>query len=241
MDTTALWEKFKADGDRKSRDVLILQYRPLIKYVASKMSSGLPNSVEQDDLEAYGMFGLIDAIDKFEPDRGFKFETYAVSRIRGSIYDELRSMDWVPRSVRARAKELQVTTSHLESSLKRKPTRAEIAYAMDLTEEKVSELQHQAASANVSLDEFVPGMDDTVTLAETISDNNEAASSPLIESIGAMVDDITDAMPIKEKIVLALYYYDGLTLADIGKVLGVTESRVCQIHTKAVLNLRSMI
>ena len=153
-----LWEVFKASGDADVRERLILHYSPLVKYVAGRVGAGLPRSVDQNDLASYGLFGLIDAIDKFEPERGFKFETYAINRIKGAILDELRALDWVPRSVRSRARRIEAAVVELEHSLKRTPTEEELALSVEM---EVGELRDALAeigrSGIAALDEFVSG------------------------------------------------------------------------------------
>ena len=171
---TKLWEDFKATGSMDDRNRLVVHYSPLVKYVAGRLSAGLPNSIEQADLVSYGMFGLIDAINKFEPARGFKFETYAMSRIRGSIIDELRSIDWVPRSLRAKARAVEKAYTKLEHELLRTPTDAEVADELGTTEEELQNVFTQISFFGlVALEETVSvGADrsESVTLGDTIPD-----------------------------------------------------------------------
>ena len=241
----ALWARYKETERSDARDQLILHYSPLVKYVAGRVGVGLPQNVDQADLVSYGIFGLIDAIDKFDPGRGFKFETYAISRIKGSILDELRSIDWVPRSVRAKARSLEKAHPTLEAMLHRSPTDAELGGELDMTEAQLQQLLSQISFLGMAaLDEMLSGGDrsESVTLGDTIAD---AASGPVTtyeaEETRQLLAETINAMPEREKLVLTLYYYEALTLAEIGEVLNVTESRVCQIHTKAVLQLRSRI
>lgn len=242
-DTAGLWARFKAGGDRDDRDRLILVYAPLVKYVAGRVAVGLPATIEQADLVSYGMFGLIDAIEKFEPERGFTFETYAITRIRGAILDELRSIDWVPRSVRAKARALEQAYGTLENQLHRTPTESEIADALDLTDEQLQRTLSQISFVGLAALDEVMGSGDrgtVTTLADAVPDSHDGP--PAVFEVAEMKQILADAvngMPDREKLVLTLYYYEGLTLAEIGRVLGVTESRVCQIHTKAVAQLRS--
>jgi RNA polymerase sigma factor for flagellar operon FliA len=241
-----LWQEYKAAGDTKRRDALIVHYSPLVKYVAGRVAVGLPQNVDQADLVSYGIFGLIDAIEKFDLDRGFKFETYAISRIKGAIIDELRSIDWVPRSVRAKARALEKAYSKLESELHRTPTDAELADALDVTDAQLQQTFSQISFIGlVALDETLSGAGDrgeSVSLGDTVAD---AGPGPMaayeVEEMRHILADAINSMPEREKIVLTLYYYEGLTLAEIGEVLGVTESRVCQIHTKSVIHLRAKI
>jgi len=242
--TERLWADYKRTGERADRDRLILVYAPLVKYVASRVAVGLPQNVEQADLVSYGMFGLIDAIEKFDLERGFKFETYAISRIRGAILDELRSIDWVPRSVRAKARALEQAYAKLENELRRTPTEAEIAVELDLTDDQLQTTLSQISFIGLAaLDEVLGGeRNEGMTLGDTVSDGREGPVAAFeVTEMKQILADAVNGMPEREKLVLTLYYYEGLTLAEIGRVLGVTESRVCQIHTKAVLQLRSRL
>ena len=241
-----LWREYKTTHNQEARNRLVLQYSPLVKYVAGRVGSGLPHSVEQSDLVSYGMFGLIDAIDKFDPDRGNKFETYAITRIRGAIIDELRSIDWVPRSARAKARAVEKTYAKLENDLLRTPTDAEVAEAMGTTEEDLQALFAQISFFGiVALEETLsvgPERADSVTVADTIPDAGIGPVAAFEEGeTRRMLVAAINRLPEREKVVLALYYYESLTLGQIGQILGITESRVCQIHTKAVLQLRSRL
>ncbi len=239
-----VWASYKADANQADRDQLIVFYSPLVKYVAGRVAAGLPQNVDQADLVSYGMFGLIDAITKFDPERGFKFETYAISRIKGAVLDELRSIDWVPRSVRAKAKSVERAMSKLETKLHRAPTDEEIADELDLTMAQLTTLYNQISSLGmVALDEMLSfGGGESMTLGDTLADRHDGPGGQYERiELRQMLADAINRMGEREKIVLTLYYYENLTLAEIGGVLGVTESRVCQIHTKAVLHLRSRL
>ena len=245
-DTDGLWAAYKDAATREVRDQLILHYSPLVKYVAGRVAVGLPQNVEQADLVSYGIFGLIDAIEKFDPARGYKFETYAIARIKGAILDELRSIDWVPRSVRAKARSLEKAYAKLEAQLHRTPTDDELAAELGMSEEQLHAILSQISFVGlVALDEMLSvGGDrgESLSLGDTIADGNDGPVAAYeVEEMRHILADAINRMPEREKIVLTLYYYEGLTLAEIGQVLGVTESRVCQIHTKAVLQLRSRI
>jgi len=240
----ALWGRYRRSASRSDRDQLIVHYSPLVKYVAGRVAVGLPQNVEHADLVSYGMFGLIDAIDKFDPDRGFKFETYAISRIKGAILDELRSIDWVPRSVRAKARSLERSYAKLEAELARPPTDSELAEDLELTEEQLQTLLTQISFVGMAALDEVLAMGgergEAITLGDTIADSGEGPMGTFeVEETRHLLAATINRLPEREKLVLTLYYYEGLTLAEIGGVLGVTESRVCQIHTKAVLHLRS--
>ena len=241
----ALWAAYKERPSQELRDRLIIQYSPLVKYVAGRVGVGLPQNVEQSDLVSYGVFGLIDAIDKFDPGRGYKFETYAMNRIKGAILDELRSIDWVPRSVRSKARSLERAYSELEAQNHRAPTDEEVADKLGFTEQQFQTTLSQISFVGVAaLDEMLAGGDrgESVTLGDTVADTSDGPMGVYeVEEMRQILADSINRMPEREKIVLTLYYYEGLTLAEIGRVLSVTESRVCQIHTKAVLQLRSRI
>jgi len=243
QDLDALWVHYKETGDEATRDGLILHYSPLVKFVAGRVGSGLPRNVDQADLVGSGTLGLIDAVDKFEPERGFKFETYAVNRIKGAILDELRRLDWVPRSVRARAKEIQRSMAELEHRLQRTPTEDEVAEAMGVPLETLRDHLGEIAKLGfVALDELLkPGETESGSMNEMIADPtaiDPSGSFEKEETRYALADSI-NKLPDRERLVLTLYYYEGLTLAEIGGVLNVTESRICQIHAKAVISLRN--
>ncbi|HKG16334.1 MAG TPA: FliA/WhiG family RNA polymerase sigma factor [Solirubrobacteraceae bacterium] len=239
-----LWHSCR-EGDQRSRESLLVAYSPLVKYVAGRVLSGLPGHVEEADLISYGLVGLISAIDRFEPERQVKFETYAIPRIRGAIIDELRTLDWVPRSVRARAREIERANVKLEHRLQRAPTDDEIAAELEITlDEFQDSLLRISNSSIAALDEVWTVSDvtgDEVSLLDTIEDR---ASPDPARAAGAadLKDRVAEAvarLPEREKIVIGLYYYENLTLREIGEVLDITESRVSQLHTKAVLRLRS--
>jgi RNA polymerase sigma factor FliA len=239
----ALWAEFKGTASPQARERLILHYAPLVKYVASRVATGLPASVEQADLVSYGMFGLIDALEKFEPARGNKFETYAIPRIKGAIIDELRAMDWVPRSVRFKARQIEKAYSDLESIMKRAPSEKEVAARLGVTLKELHDVITQISFVSVlALDELLSvGSDrgEQVSLLDTLADRGSDVTMGLEgqETRGLLAAAI-NSLSEREKIVVTLYYFEGLTLAEIGEILGVTESRVCQIHTKAVNQLR---
>ncbi|MDW3217651.1 MAG: RNA polymerase sigma factor WhiG [Acidimicrobiales bacterium] len=244
-ETARLWAEFKSGRSRELRDKLIIQYSPLVKYVAGRVGVGLPRNVEQSDLVSFGVFGLIDAIEKFDPERGYKFETYAIARIKGAILDELRSIDWVPRSVRSKARTLERAMGKLEAEHHRAPTDEEVADEMGVTQQQLQTTLSQISFVGVAaLDEMLSGGErgESVTLGDTVADSSAGPMGVYeVEEMRQILAESINRMPEREKIVLTLYYYEGLTLAEIGRVLGVTESRVCQIHTKAVLQLRSRI
>jgi RNA polymerase sigma factor for flagellar operon FliA len=243
----ALWRDYKTTKDEKLRERLILHYSPLVKYVAGRVGVGLPSNIEQADLVSYGIFGLIDAIEKFDLERAIKFETYAISRIKGAIIDELRSIDWIPRSVRYKAREVEKAYAALEAKLHRSPTEAEVAEELGIKLEELHQIFSQVSFVNVvALDELLSAGNekgDKLSLVDTLEDTK--AEDPVqafeTEETKYLLAKAINTLPEREKIVVTLYYYEGLTLAEIGQVLGVTESRICQMHTKAVLQLRGKL
>jgi RNA polymerase sigma factor for flagellar operon FliA len=240
-----LWQDFKKTGDAALRERLILHYSPLVKYVAGRVGVGLPPNIEQADLVSYGIFGLIDAIVKFDLERAIKFETYAISRIRGAIIDELRAIDWIPRSVRFKAREVEKAYVALENRLHRSPTDAEVAQQLSITTDELHQIFNQISFVSVvALDELLSvGSErgDRLSLVDTLEDKGAEDPVAVFESqeMKGILAGAINRLGEREKIVITLYYYEGLTLAEIGQVLGVTESRVCQMHTKAVLQLRA--
>ena len=245
-DVSALWARYKDDDDAAARDELILNYSPLVKYVAGRLASSLPQTVDTADLISYGIFGLIDAIEKFDLGRAIKFETYAIARIKGAIIDELRAMDWVPRSVRSRAREIEDAYVALENQLKRVPSDTEVAERMGITIKDLDDILTKLSYTSVvSFEELWVGgdRDDGQSAIGTIKDDNAEDPVAIFETaeIKEILAEAIDRLPEREKTVIALYYYEGLTLKEIGQVLGVTESRVSQLHTKPVLRLRAKL
>jgi RNA polymerase sigma factor FliA len=244
---TQLWVEYKSavlDAEqRRLRDQLILLYSPLVKYVAGRVASGLPNSVDAADLVSYGVFGLIDAIEKFDPSRGHKFETYAMSRIRGAIVDELRSLDWVPRTLRAKAKEIEQAYQRLEGRLHRTPKDTELAQEVGITVRQLQSVLGRIANAGLTtLEGALDAERSDTSRGDALADRRDGPGDGLLarESRSALLQGVA-ALPERERQVLTLYYFEGLNMAEIGQVLGVSESRVCQIHAKAVLHLRARI
>jgi RNA polymerase sigma factor for flagellar operon FliA len=241
-----LWRRYKLDGDEKARERLVVAYSPLVKFIAGRMASGLPSHVEESDLISYGLLGLIGAIERFDTERDIKFETFAVARIKGAIIDELRSLDWVPRSVRARARDVEKAHRALEAELQRGPSDQEMADKLEISvDEFQSTLLEIANSSVLALDDLWTFADpeggsqvsvlDTIQDPQAIDPEAEAHASELKDRLAEAIEHL----PERERLVIALYYYENLTLREIGEVLGVTESRVSQLHTKAVIGLRS--
>jgi len=242
-----LWRSYKVDEDERARERLVVAYSPLVKFIAGRMKSGLPSHVEEGDLVSYGLLGLIGAIERFDLEREIKFETFAVARIKGAIIDELRSLDWVPRSVRSRARDVERAHAALEAALGRAPNDEEMASKLEITVDEFRDVLLEIANSSVlALDDLwtfadPEGGGGQISVLDTIQDPNaldpeqEANTAELKDRLA----DAIESLPERERLVIALYYYESLTLREIGEVLGVTESRVSQLHTKAVLALRS--
>jgi RNA polymerase sigma factor for flagellar operon FliA len=241
-----LWIEYKNNRTTALRDAFIRQYMPLVKYVAGKVATGLPATIEFDDLVGYGQFGLIDAIEKFEPEKNVKFKTYAVTRIRGAIFDELRLQDWVPRSVRQKSREIEDVIGELEAKLGRTASDAEIAQEMGITEAEFLQMVMKVSGTSViSLNDMWSAGDDPEHIS--IVDSIEAPSSlnPDViverEEVRRVIAEAIQELPEKEKMVLVLYYHEDLTFKEIGQVLNVSESRISQLHTKANLRLKAKL
>jgi RNA polymerase sigma factor for flagellar operon FliA len=242
-----LWRRYKSDGDERARERLVVAYSPLVKFIAGRMASGLPSHVEESDLVSYGLLGLIGAIERYELDRDVKFETFAVARVKGAIIDELRSLDWVPRSVRSRARDIEKANAALEAELGRAPSDEEMADRLEMDVEDFNDALLEIANSSIlALDDLwtfadPEGGGGQISVLDTIKDphaadpESEAHTSELKDRLA----DAIESLPERERLVIALYYYENLTLREIGEILGVTESRVSQLHTKAVLSLRS--
>jgi RNA polymerase sigma factor for flagellar operon FliA len=240
------WQTYRQTRDPEIREIFIKQYAPLVKYVAGKVAIGMPNNVEFDDLVGFGVFGLLDAIDKFDPDKNVKFKTYAVTRIRGAIFDELRTIDWVPRSVRQKTREVEDAIGTLEAQLGRTATDQEIANYLRLDEKEFAKLMRQMSTATMlSLNDvwFSGDENDKVSIGDSIESPSSLNPDIIVEKdeIRRVIVEAIEELPDKEKKILVLYYYEDLTLKEIGEVLEVTESRVSQLHTKAILRLRSKL
>lgn len=243
-DVAVLWKRYRETRDPEVRERLIVHYAPLVKYVAGRVAVGMPANVEHADLVSYGIFGLMDAIEKFDLDKGFKFETYAVTRIKGSIIDELRSIDWVPRSVRAKARKLETAMQRLENQLHRTPTDEELAAELDWTLDELQEtLVRVSMTSMAALDESLDVAGDRISLVDTLQDLTVVLPEESYEDQETkhLLRETMTRLSEREQTVLGLYYFEGMTLSQIGDVLGVTESRICQIHTKAVLSLRTKL
>jgi len=241
------WLEYRKNREPSLREAFIKQYAPLVKYVAGKVAMGMPQNVEFDDLVGFGVFGLIDAIDKYDPEKyNVKFKTYAVTRIRGAIYDELRQIDWVPRSVRQKTREIETAVSTLEAHLGRTASDQEVAKALGMNEDEyLKTMQKISGTSILSLNDvwFSGDEKDKVSIVDSIESPSSLNPDVIIEKevIRQVIIDTINDLPEKEKKILILYYYEDLTLKDIGRVLQVTESRVSQLHTKAISRLRSKL
>lgn len=241
---TSEWVEFKTTGSREARNKLIEGYYPLVQFVANRMKQKLPATVEEADLVSYGVFGLIDAIDKFDLERKIKFETYAITRIRGAVIDEIRAMDWVPRSVRSKAKDLDRTSSKLETELNRAPSDLELSVGLGMSLTELRSSQNAVSGTHlVPLDEMLGSDGGGLALMDTLKDvsaEDPMASMVTHETVRLLARAMA-GLDVRDSTVLSLYYAEALTLQSIGEVLGVTESRVCQLHTRAIQNLRKRL
>ncbi|MCB1308386.1 MAG: RNA polymerase sigma factor WhiG [Leptospiraceae bacterium] len=241
-----LWREYRDHHNREVRDFFVEKYSPLVKYVAGKVAIGMPQNVEFDDLVSYGSFGLLDAIEKFDPDREIKFKTYAMTRIRGAIFDELRSIDWIPRSIRQKAKQVEETIAMLENKLGHTVEDEDIAREMGLSVEDLQSLLTKISGTSmISLNDiwYLGDDNDEVSFMETLESPANLNPDTLIEKeeIKSVIVEAIKHLPDKEKKVIVLYYYEDLTLKEIGEVLEVTESRISQLHTKAIMRLRGRL
>ena len=241
-----LWVLYKKSKERTIRDYFIKKYAPLVKYVAGKVAMGKPGNIEYDDLVGFGVFGLMDAIEKFDPQKNGKFKTYAVTRIRGAIYDELRSIDWVPRSIRQKAKEVEQAILRIEGKTGKGASDQEIAdeLSIDLREFYTTMTKISSTSMLSLSDSWFSGDDsDKISIMDTIESPSKMNPDISVErdSVKQLIVNAINELPDKEKKVLVLYYYEDLTLKEIGEVLAVTESRVSQLHTKAIIMLKAKL
>jgi RNA polymerase sigma factor FliA len=240
------WSRYHKKKDGENRQKLLNKYLPLVKTVAARMAMGFPRSVELSDLVNTGVIGLVEAFKNFDATRGVKFETYAVPRIRGAILDELRALDWVPRSTRAKSREIDKAMTELENKLGRQPEITELARFLKISEEELHLAIDDVSSTNVlSLDEVIFREDDNrqVPRIETVRDHATHSILGEIErgELRSFLVLAMDRLTQQEKLVIALYYYEELTLKEIGEVMTISESRVSQIHTRAVMKLRNMV
>ena len=234
-----LWKEYMSTKNSEIRDKIILEYAPLVKIVAGRLSIYLGYNVEYDDLVGYGIFGLIDAIDKFDYDKGVKFETYASLRIRGAILDQIRKMDWIPRSLRQKQKKMEAAISKIETQYGRPAKDEEIASELGIETEELINWQGQAKITNIiSLDEFVEAAGEKEVNAIKSNSYEQPESISLKNEIKQQLMDSLETLTDKERKVILLYYYEELTLKEISRILEVSESRVSQLHTKALQKMK---
>ncbi|TAK25332.1 MAG: FliA/WhiG family RNA polymerase sigma factor [Chloroflexota bacterium] len=240
----SLWNQYVARHEPRLREQIIIQYAPLVKYVVGRLAINLPTVIDSDDVISYGTIGLIDAVERFDPTRGIKFETYAIARIRGAIIDALRSLDQIPRTARQRAREIEAAMTELESKLKRPPTDQEVAKHLSMDIVQYREIVVRTSMTTMSLDSLLVVDDDEGGGAgkayafEDRGSPDPVAATERLESEQALVEAVR-RLPERERLVLSLYYYEELTMKEISRVMEISESRVCQLHAQAVLRLRS--
>src|SRR5437016_1784632 len=239
------WSRYKGEGDPQARAAIIDQYSYLVKITAGRVVSNLPPSLEREDLVSAGVMGLIKAVDQFDTNRQVKFETYAIALIRGAILEMLREEDWVPRSIRERVKVLERTYLQLETALGRPPSEHEVARELNMNPEDFNKLLLETGRTTLlSLDDILTGSEgsDKLHLADVIHDENASPSSEVeVREMKRALTVAIDRLPERERLVIALYYYEGLTFKEIGKILTISESRVYQLHTQAVIRLRGYL
>ncbi len=244
---SGLWVQYKEKNEIEARDTLILHYAPMVKYLANRLAINLSSVVETDELISYGIEGLIDAIEKYDHKRNIKFETYAITRIRGSMIDGLRAMDWVPVSLRQKSKELEKAYAVLEARLERAATDQELADELGISLDNLTTLFRElAATTIISLDDFITGDDANYKkkrIMDMLEDEEAVDALDMVElaEVKSLLSKSIMRLPEKEKKVIYLYYYEGLTLKEIGAVLSLSESRISQLHTKAILRLRGSL
>lgn len=245
VDTAALWQRYKEHRDQQAREDLVGRYASLVRYVAGRMAMGLPSQVELDDLESYGLFGLLEAIDRFDPARGVKFETYALTRVRGAIIDGLRADTWAP-ALKQKAKQMEQVQANLESQLGRDPTDEELASKLGLSVTDLARRQAEVSAAvMLSLDEVASAGDDGegLTVADRLADpkspdpESEAMFTEKKETLAVAIEKLSE----KERLVITLFYYEGLTAKEIAMVMNLSVARISQLHSKAILRLRGRL
>jgi len=240
---TALWETYFADRTNKVvRDKLIVQYIYLTRYVIGRIKVNLPPSFSLEDIASYGVEGLIDAIEKYTLERGARFETYALMRIRGNIIDKVRSQDFLPRSARRKIKEVKTVTEDLRMKLGRMPTTTEVANAMGLEKERIDEILAEDASI-FSLHDKKGTAEDSVEIIDTLQDENKLTPEEQMEEkdVKKELHNALKRLPERERMIMVLYYHENMTLKEIGEMIDVSESRVCQLHAQAIMKLRKIL
>ena len=238
-----LWQEYHADKNNKTaRDKLIVQYIYLTRYVIGRIKVNLPPSFSYEDIASYGVEGLIDAVEKYSPDRGAKFETYALMRIRGAIIDKIRANDWLPRTVRKKIKEVKETINNLKIELGRTPTNQEVADKLGIEKEKVDEILAQDTGIDSLYDKKNLG-DESVEIIDTIEDSKSERPEEAAEKKDAKLEleRALKRLPERERMLLVFYYHENMTLKEIGEAINVSESRVCQLHAQAIMKLRNIL
>lgn len=234
-----LWDQYAKCKSYELREKIIIEYAPLVKLVAGRLSMYLGYNVEYEDIVSYGIFGLIDAIDKYDFNKNVKFETYASLRIRGAILDQIRKMDWIPRSVRQKQKKIDMTMSKLEAEYGRPATDEEIAKELDITVDELDTWNGQTKISNIiSLEDFIEQGSEIRMDASHNSQFEQPEKIVEKSELALMLEKALDELTEKEKSVVLFYYYEDLSLKEISKVLGVSESRVSQLHTKAIQKMK---
>lgn len=240
-DEQALWKAFRK-GDRDARNILIEEYTPLVKYVAGRIKMVVPPQVEMNDLISYGIFGLIQAVERFDPDQGIKFSTYAAQRIRGSILDELRAQDWISRTNREKAKRLNQVYVKLEQKLGRSPEEGEVAKELGVSMEDYHQLVADANIPELTSLHALVDPESSSELIDLVADTQDGPEEVVYDKeIQRMLGEAIDRLKEQERLVLALYYFEELTQMEIAQVLDLSTARVSQIHSKAILRLRGML
>ncbi len=240
-----LWAEYITDrSNKKIKDVLIVQYIYLIKYVVGRIRVSLPDNIASEDISGFGVEGLINAIERYTPDKNARFETYALTRIRGAIIDRIREQDWVPRAVRKKQKEINAISQIMQKELGRMPTDAELAAKVGLTEEKFLEVMKNANVGNVvSLNATKDKQDQGIEIIDTIEDESQASPLEKLEEKDSKKDLIRglSRLPERERMLLTLYYHENMTFGEIGAMLKISESRCCQLHAQAIMKLRNIL
>ncbi len=239
-----MWKSYVETKDPKIKEELIRRYSPMVKYIVSRLRGALPPGVDEEDLLSFGIMGLLEAIDRFNPNRNVKFETFASLRIKGAIIDELRKLGWIPRTIQEKMKKLEEARLTLFSKLGRDPTDEEVRSFLNLSEKEYEKLLNDVRILTLfPLDYLVELEDEEVSIQEVISDPTQIPFDQVLEE-DELVEELAKAiaqLPERERLVITLYYYEGLTLREIGEVMGFSEARACQIHSSAILKLRTRL
>jgi RNA polymerase sigma factor for flagellar operon FliA len=239
----ALWENYLADKTNKSaRDVLIVQYIYLIRYVVGRVKVTLPSTISIEDIAGYGVEGLINAVERYSPQKNTRFETYALIRIRGAILDRIRAQDFLPRSVRKKIKEIKSAQEYLKQELGRMPTTQEVAQYLDLEPEKVVQILSEDTTMT-SIYDRKSSNDDSVEIIDTIEDTNKLNPQENAEekNVKQELEKALLRLPERERVIMVLYYQENMTLKEIGETIGMSESRVCQLHAQGIMKLKNIL